>query len=450
MKTVRLIESAPITVTYTEETLAEAAKTGKTVLKCRIEAIHETITKNNILYSGDKLKGDPACVRDGKISPSGQHSWTRPYNKPMLANHDTYSDPLGRILEAQYVDKTSIGLPGIEVVAEISDEKTIEMISDGRYLTVSIGADTDSIYCNICGTNIMQDYCGHWKGQTYDIEGEQVKCYWKAGNLWFQELSFVNVPADENARVINQGKPETKESHDIYIIDEENQTLRLLVESVQSEEESKMPEEDKVADVEETVVKEDSAENIVKEDTEGTVTVETETLLEKLIKLVNEFDINKENSESAKLTSAEDSTMQEKVNSLETEINRLNEQVTQLTEINLNLQASIRKDLIEKIVDKKISLGRIAEDKRDEEIGVYNSRSEESLRDTLSDLLKEKETLPEQTAAREVSLVENPGLADVPQKGTITVESKDKEKEIKNPTEVEVISNLIRGTYKRR
>ena len=124
-----------------KEAIEEARNGNPKKFVVKIQAIHAKTTKNNIEYTSERLRGYPELTVDGVIRPTGQYSWTRPYSKPILTHHDPHSDPLGRIVDAKFVEKTlPSGLPGIEVSAEIGNPEAIEKIRDGRFLTVSIGA----------------------------------------------------------------------------------------------------------------------------------------------------------------------------------------------------------------------------------------------------------------------------------------------------------------------
>ena len=166
---------------------------GSPFLLPRIEAIHAGKTRNNTRYLRDKLRGDAELK-------SGVYSWLQPYAKPVIYNHDVNTKATGRVYTAAFTEFTQAGRPGIIVVPKITDPEAIEGIQGGRLLTVSIGAETDSVTCSICGTDIVNEgYCGHMKGETYD----GVTAEWIAGNLWFDELSWVNVPADQDAMIVD-------------------------------------------------------------------------------------------------------------------------------------------------------------------------------------------------------------------------------------------------------
>lgn len=197
----------------------EADGTTKVMLKPRIEAIHAGRTKNNTIYLKEKLQGD-------REKHSGVHSWTYPYPKPMIINHDTRNEPLGRITSAQYIEDSVTGKPCIVISPEITDKEAIEKLMDGRYLTVSVGCFVDSATCNICGSNVMEDWCEHYRGEEYD----GVICGWVLGDLDFYECSFVNVPADQHAGVVGfdegfQLEAYTLENNKLYQYNENGKNL---------------------------------------------------------------------------------------------------------------------------------------------------------------------------------------------------------------------------------
>src|SRR5690606_15407102 len=117
--------------------------------------IHVGKTRNSTFYTEEGLKG-------------GLKSWTQPYNKPVLTHHNAHDgEPIGRILEAQYSDQTLSGKSGLIFTVEITDPTAVEKVLDGRYHTVSIGASTDKVTCNICGTDRTEEWCEHYPGRRY-------------------------------------------------------------------------------------------------------------------------------------------------------------------------------------------------------------------------------------------------------------------------------------------
>ncbi len=146
--------------------------------------------KNKSLYIPDKMR-------------DSVHTWIEPHEKPVLLHHDKKSDPIGRVKNAEYIDlpiTDDISKPRgyISVLTKITDEEAIKKVMDERYLTVSIGGTTNEVNCSICDKNIADSgICEHKKGKVYDGK----ECYWKIGSMIYNELSFVNAPADEYAQV---------------------------------------------------------------------------------------------------------------------------------------------------------------------------------------------------------------------------------------------------------
>jgi hypothetical protein len=173
----------------------------------------------------------------------GAESMIEGYGKPVLKHHNALADPIGRVVGAAYVDTTAQvsrdmvagnvvdglnsprtpfikiidlidkfsesellrdpkypGLGHIMVEAEITDEDALRKIVDKRYLTVSIGATTDKAVCSVCKTDWTEEgKCEHTPGKKY----EDKLCFIIAGNLVYDEVSFVNTPADPFAQVIS-------------------------------------------------------------------------------------------------------------------------------------------------------------------------------------------------------------------------------------------------------
>jgi hypothetical protein len=202
-------------------------------LRVSIVATHAgRITRNHGFYLPQKMR-------------NGVESLIEPYKKPILLHHDEHQDPIGRVVNAQYIDTSSTfaqntvqaslitelnnnktpfirmldfadqmienellqdpaypGLGHIKVIADITDEAAIKKILDKRYLTVSIGATTNKAVCSICKSNWVEEgRCEHTPGKKY----KDKLCIMIAGNLLYDEVSFVNAPADTLARVVAVG-----------------------------------------------------------------------------------------------------------------------------------------------------------------------------------------------------------------------------------------------------
>lgn len=218
----------------------QQARTG---LVIKLAATHAgLITRNNGFYMPDKMR-------------AGVSTWTEHYPKPIQIHHNDQKDPVGRVLGARYIDtssavidhfqnsvlrdnfnnqvgtadkkfwdtfisdKTSFikklemmrlmdsvlndthyqGVGYIELTANVTDPDAIQKILDGRYFTGSVGAISDKAVCSTCNTDwLEEEHCGHRPGHMYDGK----KCVVVAGNLEYDEYSFVNVPADRHSGVL--------------------------------------------------------------------------------------------------------------------------------------------------------------------------------------------------------------------------------------------------------
>lgn len=169
---------------------AKAGKTNIIAIEPTIEATHSGKNHNYCIYYEESMEKDA-------------ESFINPFEKPMLKNHNSYSgEPIGRIKAAwfgpsQLTDERS----AIHVKSRITDKDSIHKFLDGRYTTVSIGGSMGTVTCSVCGKTILKDgkltFCGHWKGETYK---DQI-CYWGVKDIEYNELSVVNVPADDFAQV---------------------------------------------------------------------------------------------------------------------------------------------------------------------------------------------------------------------------------------------------------
>jgi len=332
--TLHMIESVNLKPTVREgekldeikNQIKESKKERRLIVKPKIAAIHAGRTRNNTIYMEDKLKGTMVHEK----GPTGMYSFLYPYNKPMLKNHDTQSEPTGRVKNAQYVMGAG-GSGYVMIIPHITDPETVEKVLDGRYLTVSIGATTDSAICNICGTDIIKDdWCEHNRGQEYD----GTVCGWIIGDLWFDECSWVNVPADTDARVLDASDTE------IYVeVGEENYDVSNgidIKESVaedlglnpieQAAEESEKDEEEQVS--------EDSTEENETEETQEPV-IEEETVEENETNDTEDdskaeaLEPNVEEEEETENASEETSTI---IEGLKNRIVEMEEEIQTLTE----------------------------------------------------------------------------------------------------------------------
>lgn len=153
-----------------------------------LEATHNITTKNLTTYQSEYMQ-------------SSAKTYTRPYKKPVLSGHNTWSGiPLGRVKKAEFTQsKVKSGLDTIRLYVEVTDEVAAAKIRDGTLSTVSIGGTAKSVLCSVCNKDILDEgFCGHLKGRKY--EGKI--CTWLIGLVEYNEISFVHVPADPYAQVI--------------------------------------------------------------------------------------------------------------------------------------------------------------------------------------------------------------------------------------------------------
>jgi hypothetical protein len=383
---------------FTENT----TDSGVRYLLPRIEAIHAGATRNNTIYLADKLKGDQELR-------SGVFSWTFPYAKPVIYNHDVETAVTGRVQTAHFTEFTAAGRPGIVVIPKITAPDAVQSITDGRLLTVSIGATTDAAICSICGTDIINEgFCGHMRGESY----EGVTAQWTAGNLWFDELSWVNVPADPDAMIVDTGSTgaltasASRESVTVTSTVEEHsgsnhqntqerdekemEELQKQLEALQAQHDAVVAERDAlVAEKEALVVEKEALE--AEKTSLVTEKSELETKVEEATAEVE--------AEKAKVTEKEEA-LAEKEAALVAE----QEAREQLVAANTELAAEVHESKVTHLVDLRVALGK--ESDKEAAVAKFKERSIESINDSISDLLAEG-VVPT-TPVRVVEHVEHP------------------------------------------
>ncbi|MFW6029009.1 MAG: hypothetical protein ACOCRO_02015 [Halanaerobiales bacterium] len=372
----------------------------KDSITVEIEAIHEMTTANYTTYPAKSLRGSEAAK-------TGAYSWTDPYEKPVLTHHNSYNgEPIGRVVGAEFKNSSQAGPPTILLICEITDKDAIEKVNDGRYKTVSIGGRAGHAYCSICGHDWVEEgYCEHWPGNEYEIkDGKKETAHLIMEDLIFDEVSFVNVPADKYAMIIKQAKDEDNSS--VVNSADNNTSNQLIIEGIfkNSKGGYRMTLEEKVQILEEKV-----------ETKEGKI----EVLEGKIGNLESD---NKEIQE--KLDNAN-----EKVEVLEGEKELLESEVEDLTEENKTLKENQHKHLAEKVVEKKIAMGKIDKEDYEEALEKHINRTEESLSDTLEDLNIEEEANQSSEIGEQI---DNPGTNLEENNVDNNDNTEDHEKRIKN------------------
>jgi hypothetical protein len=194
--------------------ITDSEKKLPSAIDVTFESTHSGTNRNHFRYFSDSMKNDV-------------QSWTVPYAKPLIKNHDSSAEPLGRVVKAEFGPSTiSDERDTIFVTYRVSDQEAVAKFLDGRYNTMSIGATANHIQCSVCGKDIVKDgvvnFCGHMNGRTY--EGK--KAIYNARNINYKEGSVVNMPADDFAQVVrislvndNKKIEEPKEEQEDSVID---------------------------------------------------------------------------------------------------------------------------------------------------------------------------------------------------------------------------------------
>lgn len=177
-------------------------------------------------------------------TPAGQRkgvdSWTQPFPRPIIRNHNKQEDPIGRFKSVTYHDlddkalgffknardymavkdamesddprkiaralsqyklllsKKWTGIGELAATARISDEAAIEKFLDGRYMTFSAGSHTDRYTCSRCFTDWADgEQCNHRPGEIVDGEVAVFIC----GGLYGEEGSVLTNPANDFSTV---------------------------------------------------------------------------------------------------------------------------------------------------------------------------------------------------------------------------------------------------------
>lgn len=246
-----------------------------TITPSSVDSFRTTLKDSIFMSPGKSLLVDIVITHSGRLTRNhglylpqkmrdGVSSLLENFGKPILTHHNSHEDPIGRIIDAKYID-TSMGFardsavdaaikdlckPGIPfirslslidklsdsdllsdptypglghilITAKITDSDAIEKILDKRFLTVSIGASSDRAVCSICKQDWVEEGpCEHTPGKEY----EDALAYIIAGRLNYEEVSFVNVPADALARVVMIQNGAVQDS---IVVEESQQTCHV-------------------------------------------------------------------------------------------------------------------------------------------------------------------------------------------------------------------------------
>lgn len=357
-----------------------------------IEATHSGKNHNYCVYYEDSMEKDA-------------ETFINPFRKPMLKNHNSHSEPLGRVIQTYHgPSKLTDERSAIHLKVRVTDKDSIEKFLDGRYGTVSIGGTMGTVTCNICGKTILKDgkfkFCGHWRGESYK---DQI-CYWGAKDITYHEVSVVNTPADDYAQVMkvtvltdNDKKEDKKEEPPMGEKSKDTNTVtsdevkekvfnfidELLGNDVQNKSEDSNKTEEKTAEDENKDAEPETKDEKTSENDSEKIKKDLEDALEKIANLEKEIADAKEQIKKAEeeKTAAEDSAKEYKEKCIE-------------------LATSNKELVADSIIEKE----KTAEDKIEE-------RKKELMSMSMKDLNKIKSEIKTEYSRREPAKVNNPTLA---------------------------------------
>lgn len=346
-----------------------------------VEATHTGINRNKVMYTYDKLE-------------RSVDSWLRDYNKPVLLNHNMYSDPLGRVVRADFKESViDVSKHTIQLSLEITNKSAIERFMDGRYKTFSIGGYASSATCSICGKDMLTDgFCGHRRGKTYDGK----EAYWILGVMDYDEISVVNAPADVNAVALSyelvDGK--AKDSHndkggnvaDMFgdidnILDKSKQADSVEDEGVEN---TNAAEDNNVTDsVTNDVNSEDNNDDNTQEDN-AVVELQQEVLELKESLTLKDANILQKDIEVTTIAAERDAVVVER-DSLKTENEGLMSQ-------NVNLAKFAHNVMAEKLADLQIITGIKDAEEKTELTKEYSTFTSVKISEMVEELMKVDKT----------------------------------------------------------
>lgn len=333
---------------------------------------HSSIIKDgdykNIIYvlatTSDKVinrrKYDDNSVKD----LSNKNGWFKPYNKPVLKNHDSLKgEPVGRVLKSYIVEhstKRSYDSRNKELDSEVFNffdsndcfktgesslilkcfvnDEIMAKIKDGYYLTVSQGISCTDIICNVCEKSYFE--CPHIPGETYTVDNKEVECIPVATGIFTaDEVSIVNVPANDTS--IIYFKDEEQENN---VADSKNEN------TIKDNQKEKIKDNQNIDEFDKKNIacKDNTNNEIVNKDKKGGFKMSIKDLLKQsLLKdIKNVWDLKDEKEESIKTFF--DSLEEDKIEKFIQVINDLQEATT---------TSKVEKETVEeeKVADTKVT-----------------------------------------------------------------------------------------------
>jgi hypothetical protein len=194
-------------------------------LVVQVDATHSGLLTNGRVYPGIHVQ------RGYRTFFSKDNGGLADMDKPVLKHHEHDHDAIGRIIGGQFIksrtgsefkndflnpDTVENGGKGSGVVrlqAAITDQDAIAKILDGRLVSVSSGHSSKKMTCSLCSKDLLgpmqkifggtdeEDDCQHIPGMSYNDDSGKGLCFGITGPLTYHEISFVNIPAQQPARL---------------------------------------------------------------------------------------------------------------------------------------------------------------------------------------------------------------------------------------------------------
>lgn len=398
----------PVNITDLLQKIQDGKATMPAAIDVLFEATHSGVNLNSWNYSSDSFQKD--C-----------NSWLSPFAKPMLKNHDSFEEPLGRATKA-YVGPSDFNdeRDCINVSFHITDTDAIPKFLDGRYKTMSIGANASDIKCSICGKHILKDgrfkFCGHWRGETYDGQ----KAVWTATGLRYAEGSIVNEPADLWAQVkkITICSSENKDGENN---DNDQNSIGGIVDglinnqtntgsSIQDNQGTQDPEQ-KGAENQQNA--DCGQHNDPKPEDKD---IQIKELQDKVDDLTQKLS-NKDSEIETFTTQVK--TLTDSNNALKKEKDKLDGQLADCKNNALKISISYKKSLAKRISDFEISDGKLTADKCEDRINLLMAESTQKLIEMNDSLV------PKKITAATVPSIQNPSFANKDDKHNTEVTNTD-------------------------
>lgn len=318
-------------------------------------------------------------------------SWLKPYPKPMLLNHNSYSgDPIGRVKSAS-IKRSSLkkGSQAVAMELDVMDPVAQEKVTDGRYRTLSIGSNVSSAVCSICKVDRAREWCDHYKGRVYDGK----LCYWTLQGLEHEEVSVVNVPADPFAQITDVPKATAAESTETPPVTETSSSVVTAVITEFTNPAQPLPEEIPTAATPEVTETPNTGTPPTVAAVEGqteTSTPSVESLQAELAQMQASADqlavdlgTEKENLRQAQTTIEQ---LQQEVEAQKAVVITANETAQTMEAQNTALATIVITQMAERVADLEIFHG--ATEERDVLLATFKGLSLKALREKLDELAK--------------------------------------------------------------